>query len=77
MENFINQGGNEGFIYVSFGSGAKISAATKELQDKFYNAFKNSKIRFLWKWEGARPKDMPANVYTAEWMPQQAILGTQ
>jgi len=75
MEDFIAGGGAEGFIYVSFGSAAKLSSGPKYLQDLFFRAFKNSKIRFLWRWEGSRPANMPENVYTAEWMPQQAILG--
>jgi len=75
MEDFIKKGGNEGFIFVSFGSAAKIGKADPELRNKFFNAFKNIKKPILWKWEGPRPSDMPSNVFTADWMPQQAILG--
>ena len=74
--DFIKGAGQAGFIYVSFGSGANIADAPFELQNTFYTAFRKSKIRFLWKWDGARPAEMPPNVMTAEWMPQQEILGT-
>lgn len=75
MEDFISQ--SDGFILVSFGSEARIGNAPKELRDAFFNAFRNTKSKFIWKWEGPRPEDMPPNVFTTSWIPQQSVLGKQ
>jgi len=46
-----------------------------ETQRVFFNSFGNSSLKFIWKYEGATiPKEMPSNVLTGKWMPQQAIL---
>jgi len=64
-----------GFIYVSFGSFADIGTAPPEFQNIFYQAFAKANVRFLWKRPGKRPKEMPGNVLTGDWMPQKDILG--
>ncbi|ODM98018.1 UDP-glucuronosyltransferase 1-7C [Orchesella cincta] len=74
IEEFINAGGEEGFILVSFGTGANITAAPEEIQTKFFKAFENTKIRFVWKWDGKRHPSIPANVMTVSWIQQQDIL---
>ena len=76
MAKFIDESGNDGFILVSFGSAARISEAPESLRNIFFTAFKNSRTRFVWKWEGERPAEMPGNVFTADWLPQAEILGT-
>lgn len=75
MVKFMDESGKDGFILVSFGSAAYISEAPEDYRNIFYEAFKNSKTRFIWKWEGERPNEMPANVLTADWLPQAEILG--
>ena len=69
--------GKSKFIYVSFGTTADITKGPKELKDKFINAYKNARdLKFIWKWEGdSKTLNLPPNVYTAKWMPQQEILG--
>ncbi|CAG7732911.1 unnamed protein product, partial [Allacma fusca] len=74
LEKFINESGPNGFMYVSFGSAAKISEAPKEFRSMFYNALGKSNLRFVWKYETDRTADIPPNVYVGKWMPQQAIL---
>jgi hypothetical protein len=32
-------------------------------------------IRFVWQYNGPALKDPPKNLFTAEWVPQQQILG--
>ena len=34
-----------------------------------------SQMNFVWKYEGERHAKIPPNVFTANWLPQQAILG--
>ena len=67
--------GDNGFIYVSFGGEADIAAAPLEFQKIFFRVFAETNVRFLWKRSRARPKEMPDNVYMANWMPQKDILG--
>ena len=76
MTAFLDGCGDAGFIYISFGSYAQISRLPLESQQIIYDVLKSfSKIRFIWKWEGVRPLEMPDNVFTAKWIPQQALLG--
>jgi len=74
MLNFI---GKDKFVYVSFGASTNLSNAPIEVQEKFIQAFKESKeMKFLWKWEGdSSVLKIPSNVFVAEWMPQQDVLG--
>ena len=76
IKKFIDESGDAGFIYVSFGTGAQISKADPEMQRQFFYALGNSSTRFVWKWESKKvPEEMPKNVITASWMPQADILG--
>lgn len=53
-----------------------VNRLPKQLRQSFFDAvasFKN--VRFLWKWDGKIPDNMPSNVLTMEWFPQQEILG--
>lgn len=74
MEKFIRQGGDAGFIYISFGSAIKISTVSPKVLGIFFETIRSSKLRFLWKWEGETPADAPANVYFHKWFPQLDVL---
>ena len=71
----MNNAGPKGFIYVSFGSGVKLSSLPVDVQQVFFTAMKNSDTKFLVKWDGDIPKDMPKNAYVASWFLQQNVLG--
>ena len=75
MEKFIQGAGDNGFIYISFGSVVKISAVPASVIQSFFDAIRSSTMRFFWKWEGDVPADAPKNVYFESWFPQQDILG--
>lgn len=74
MNKFIEESGEAGFILVSFGSAANMSAAPEELINVFINAFKTTNCRFIWKWDIARPNNLSSNVFTSKWIPQQRLL---
>jgi len=71
---FIEEGSGDGFIYVSFGSAVSISKLDQKKFKIFINAFKNSNVKFIWKWDGEIPKDLPSNILADNWLPQQEIL---
>jgi len=75
MEQFIKKGGDAGFIYISFGSAVKISTIPQETLKIFFDAIRNTKLQYLWKWEGDAPKDAPPNIFFKNWFPQQDVLG--
>ncbi|ODM95387.1 UDP-glucuronosyltransferase 2B18 [Orchesella cincta] len=75
MEEFVKGSGDNGFIYVSFGSEADMSKSPEFIRKIFFSAVGKIKTGFLWRWDGEKPVGMPDNVMTAKWMPQQSILG--
>ncbi|CAG7726044.1 unnamed protein product [Allacma fusca] len=74
MEAFMNSTGPEGFIYVSFGSAAQITDMPPEQKNIFFTAMRTAKTNFFLKWSDDSPKDLPKNVFTSSWVPQQTIL---
>ncbi|CAG7697976.1 unnamed protein product [Allacma fusca] len=74
MEAFMNNTGRDGFIYVSFGSAVQIPHMSAEQRNIFFTAMRTAKTNFFLKWSGDIPKDLPKNVFTASWVPQQTIL---
>ena len=44
-------------------------------REAFINVFARLPHRVIWKWEAPRPANMPANVLTTKWLPQQDLLG--
>lgn len=45
------------------------------LRQIFVAAFATVPYNVVWKWEGGKIKDLPSNVRTAAWWPQQDLLG--
>lgn len=53
-----------------------VNTLPQNLRQNFFDAVASFKdVRFLWKWDGVVPNNMPKNVMTMEWFPQQEILG--
>jgi UDP:flavonoid glycosyltransferase YjiC (YdhE family) len=76
LKTFINESGESGFVYVSFGTSIAFETIPTPIFQVFLTAFGNSPFQFIWKWNGTRPSEMPPNVLTASWLPQEAILGS-
>ncbi|CAG7721437.1 unnamed protein product [Allacma fusca] len=74
LNTFINAGGDEGFMYISFGSIVSISSMPEHLLKNFLSAVRESKLQFVWKWEGVHPKNIPENLLLLPWIPQKILL---
>lgn len=78
LEDFISASGDAGFIYVSMGSSVKAVNMPEHLRQLLIQTFAQLPYQVLWKYEGAMvgmTSDMPPNVKTSRWLPQQDILG--
>ncbi|KAG7199417.1 hypothetical protein KM043_014046 [Ampulex compressa] len=71
LETFLRRG----FIFVSMGSSVRASGMPEALRRIFVAAFATLPYNVVWKWEGGKIKDLPSNVKTAAWWPQQDLLG--
>lgn len=59
---------------MSMGSAVKASNMPEKLRRLLLRVFEQLPYRVLWKWE-ALIDDLPENVKTGRWLPQQDILG--
>ena len=64
----------EGVVLVSFGSSLKPSDMPEEKLATFLETFKRLNMSVIWKWDSDIP-DLPKNVITKSWLPQQDLLG--
>ncbi|VDM37816.1 unnamed protein product [Toxocara canis] len=65
-----------GVILFTTGFTAQWKRAPKAVVDAFVSAFAELKeIRFVWQYNGMPIANLPSNVFVAEWLPQQDILG--
>ncbi|XP_031786686.1 UDP-glucuronosyltransferase 2A3 isoform X2 [Nasonia vitripennis] len=71
METFLNRG----FIFVSMGSSVKASGMPESLRKSFVAVFSTLPYNVVWKWEAGKIENLPSNVRTAAWWPQQELLG--
>ncbi|XP_020281155.1 UDP-glucuronosyltransferase 2C1 [Pseudomyrmex gracilis] len=71
LESFLRHG----FVFVSMGSSVRASGMPEALRQIFVAVFSTLPYNVIWKWEGGKIKDLPANVRTAAWWPQQELLG--
>lgn len=77
LEDFVAASGESGFIYVSMGSSVKVTKMPEHLRRLLIETFAQLPYRVLWKWENglSELRDLPPNVKTSRWLPQQDILG--
>ena len=74
IKSFIEESGENGVIFVSFGSVLKASTMADSLRQKLLTVFRKLKQRILWKWESEEMEGKPDNVMLSKWFPQQDIL---
>jgi glucuronosyltransferase len=73
IEDFIQGAGKEGFIYMALGSVVPEELMTETRKRMIIEAFSRLPQRVIWKFKEQR-SDIPANVKTVTWAPQQDIL---
>jgi len=73
VEEFV--GNTTGFIYISLGTLVNLNSLPVSTENAFIEAIESfPEVKFLWKWDKPRPKQVPSNLYLAEWFNQQDIL---
>jgi UDP:flavonoid glycosyltransferase YjiC (YdhE family) len=67
----------DGFVLLSFGSVITPENLPEELVSTFVETFRKfPQLRFVWRWGSSKNiPDLPPNVRTADWLPQQDLLG--
>lgn len=63
----------DGCIYVSLGSNVKSSQLSDRLLKPIVAALREVPYKVLWKFE-AETNDLPKNIKTVKWLPQQKVL---
>ena len=68
-------GAQDGVILIAFGSTIDLNKLSTEHLNMFFSMMKKfSTVRFIWRWTGELPKEAPANLLAADWLPQREIL---
>jgi glucuronosyltransferase len=75
LEKFVSSS-TAGFILFSVGSANKMSDMPDELMNTFMRVFSRLPQRVIWQWSGTLRNDLPRNIKTLHWLPQQDLLGT-
>ncbi|KAJ8038862.1 UDP-glucuronosyltransferase 2B13 [Holothuria leucospilota] len=74
LEQFMQSSGEHGVILFSLGS--YITHLPPEFVSLFQEAFAKLPQKVIWQWKGkAPPTNMPKNVKTMSWLPQNDLLG--
>ncbi|CAL8100630.1 unnamed protein product [Orchesella dallaii] len=75
LAKFLDEKGQDGFIYINFGTMVDFYKAPDMVVTKFFDALRNVNMPILWKWGSkAVPANAPENVFFASWIPQNAVL---
>ncbi|CAL4094090.1 unnamed protein product [Meganyctiphanes norvegica] len=74
LQEFVD-GAAHGIIYFSLGSYAKSTDIPKTQMAMLLEAFGRLPQHVIWKFEGDHIVNLPSNVITRKWLPQQDILG--
>jgi len=76
IQKFIMNGNSDGFVYISLGSTVTISQLPDHTKKVFFETIRSfPKLKFLLKWTGDMPEEVPDNLFVGRWFPQADILG--
>ena len=73
LQSFIDSA-TKGVVLVSFGSQFKSSEMSEDKLSVFLETFNRLEMSVIWKWDADIP-NLPNNVITHSWLPQQDLLG--
>ena len=74
MEEFVSSS-PDGFILFSIGSILPMNDMPEYLIKAFIKVFSALPQRVIWQWKGTPTHDLPSNIKTLGWLPQQDLLG--
>jgi len=74
LEAFVGEH-RAGFIMFGVGSAVNMNDMPPAMVDAFIQVFRQLPQRVVWQWKGQQRENMPANIMTVDWMPQQDMLG--
>jgi len=64
-----------GFIIFAVGSALRMNDMPPFMVEAFVQVFSQLPQRVIWQWKGKQRTDLPANIMTVDWLPQQDLLG--
>ena len=64
-----------GFIIFAVGSALRMNDMPPFMVEAFVQVFSQLPQRVIWQWKGKQRTDLPANIVTVDWLPQQDLLG--
>ena len=68
-------GAEHGAILMSFGSTINLAKIPEHYKTIFFEMVRQfPQVRFIWRWDGPLPKDVPKNLMVSKWLPQYQIL---
>lgn len=74
LQQFLDNAGPEGAIFISFGSNLRSSNMRQDKLDAILTMIRGLKQRVIWKWDQDEMPNRPSNVFIGKWLPQDAIL---
>uniref|UniRef100_A0A1Y9HDJ0 UDP-glucuronosyltransferase n=1 Tax=Anopheles funestus TaxID=62324 RepID=A0A1Y9HDJ0_ANOFN len=74
LQQFLDDAGSDGAIFISFGSNLRSSNMRQDKLDAILMMIRGLKQRVIWKWDQDEMPNRPPNVFIGKWLPQDAIL---
>uniref|UniRef100_A0A182WIL7 Uncharacterized protein n=1 Tax=Anopheles minimus TaxID=112268 RepID=A0A182WIL7_9DIPT len=74
LQQFLDNAGPEGAIFISFGSNLRSSNLRQDKLDAILMMIRGLKQRVIWKWDQDEMPNRPPNVFIGKWLPQDVIL---
>lgn len=73
LKNFLDSA-EYGIVYMSFGTNVNPNEFNVKIKKIFIRVLKNLKLKVVWKFDPENSLEIPSNIFTAKWLPQQDLL---
>lgn len=73
LQSWVNGSSEHGFVLVSFGAGVKY--LSEDIAHKLAGALGRLPQKVIWRFSGAKPRNLGNNTKLLEWLPQNDLLG--